>query len=85
MAIARRMGSGHHIVLADFSEKQLEASAELLRDEGQLVDTVQTDITSLDSVQNLVQHVSKLGPIQTIAHTAGLSPISGLTRSHLSG
>ncbi|CAI7570365.1 unnamed protein product [Penicillium pancosmium] len=55
LAIARRMGSGHHIVLADFSGKQLE--------------------TNMESVQNLVQHVAKIGPIRAIAHTAGLTPV----------
>jgi NAD(P)-dependent dehydrogenase (short-subunit alcohol dehydrogenase family) len=75
LAIARRMGSGHHIVLADFSEKQLELSAQALREEGQVVDTVRTDVASMESVQNLVQHVTKLGPIRAIAHTAGLSPV----------
>ncbi|CAI7614227.1 unnamed protein product [Penicillium manginii] len=75
LAIARRMGSGHHIVLADFSEKQLELSAQALREEGQVVDTVRTDVASMESVQNLVQHVTKFGPIRAIAHTAGLSPV----------
>jgi NAD(P)-dependent dehydrogenase (short-subunit alcohol dehydrogenase family) len=75
LAIARRMGSGHHIVLADFSEKQLETSAQALREEGQIVDTVQTDVSNMESVQNLVQHAAKIGLIRAIAHTAGLSPV----------
>lgn len=75
LAIARRMGSGHHIVLADFSEKQLEKSAQALREEGQIVDTVQTDVSSMESIQNLVQHAAELGSIRAIAHTAGLSPV----------
>ncbi|KAJ5377037.1 hypothetical protein N7509_013923 [Penicillium cosmopolitanum] len=75
LAIARRMGSGHHIVLADFSERQLETSAQALREEGQIVDTVQTDVSNMESVQNLVQHVAKIDSIRAIAHTAGLSPV----------
>ncbi|KAL3462062.1 hypothetical protein BJX64DRAFT_149729 [Aspergillus heterothallicus] len=75
LAIARRLGSGAHLVLADFSQAQLASATESLRGEGHCVHSIQTDVSSLDSVQNLARQASKLGPIRAIAHTAGLSPV----------
>ncbi|KAJ0416744.1 hypothetical protein BJY00DRAFT_221042 [Aspergillus carlsbadensis] len=75
LAIARRLGSGAHLVLADFSKAQLDHAAETLRGEGHAVHAIQTDVSSLDSVENLAKQVSQLGTIRAIAHTAGLSPV----------
>jgi len=75
LATARRMGSGYHVVLADFSQKQLDTSTNVLREEGQIVEAIQTDISNLDSVNNLAQRASQLGPIRAVVHNAGLSPI----------
>ncbi|KAL2815087.1 hypothetical protein BJX63DRAFT_169299 [Aspergillus granulosus] len=75
LAIARRLGSGSHLVLADFSQAQLDNAAEVLRGEGHSIHAFQTDVSSLDSVQHLTQQASKLGTIRAIAHTAGVSPV----------
>jgi NAD(P)-dependent dehydrogenase (short-subunit alcohol dehydrogenase family) len=75
LAIARRLGSGAHLVLADFSQAQLDNAAEILRGEGQTVHAIQTDVSNLESVQNLAKQASQLGTIRAIAHTAGLSPV----------
>ncbi|OJJ61712.1 hypothetical protein ASPSYDRAFT_145918 [Aspergillus sydowii CBS 593.65] len=74
LSIARRLGSGSHLVLSDFSQAQLGSAAQTLRDEGYDVDTVQADISNASSVQSLAQSAARLGVIRVIAHTAGLSP-----------
>ncbi|KAI9371707.1 hypothetical protein BJX61DRAFT_12277 [Aspergillus egyptiacus] len=74
LAIARRLGSGTHLILADCSPTQLENAAKILREEGHSVDTIEADVASLESVQNLAQYAASRGRIQLIAHTAGLSP-----------
>jgi NAD(P)-dependent dehydrogenase (short-subunit alcohol dehydrogenase family) len=75
VAIARRLGSGSHLVLADFSKGQLDNATETLRGEGHSVHAIQTDVSRVDSVQNLAQQASRLGNIRAIAHTAGVSPV----------
>jgi NAD(P)-dependent dehydrogenase (short-subunit alcohol dehydrogenase family) len=75
LAVARRLGSGAHLVLADFSQAQLDKAAETLRGEGHAVHAIQTDVSSLESVQNLATEASQVGTIRAIAHTAGLSPV----------
>ncbi|KAI9367513.1 hypothetical protein BJX61DRAFT_527912 [Aspergillus egyptiacus] len=75
LAIARRVGSGSRLVLADSAPAELESAAKSLRQEGHLVDILQTDVSDIDSVRKLASFAAGLGPIQLIAHTAGLSPI----------
>lgn len=74
LAIARRLGSGSHLVLADFAQSQLDSAAGTLREEGHSVHAIQTDVCKFDLMQNLAQEASQLGNIRAIAHTAGLSP-----------
>lgn len=74
IAIARQLGSGSHLVLADCSQVQLASATETLRREGHSVHTIQTDVSMFDSVQDLAQRASQLGNIRAIAHTAGVSP-----------
>lgn len=74
LAIARQLGSGSHLVLADFSKGQLDSATETLRGEGHIVHAIQTDVSRVDLVQKLAQQASQLGNIRAIAHTAGLSP-----------
>ncbi|KAL5357140.1 hypothetical protein BJX96DRAFT_143945 [Aspergillus floccosus] len=75
LAIARRLGSGSSVLLADASPLQLENAISTLRQEGYAVDGKETDVSSLDEVNNLAKKASDMGPIKTIVHTAGLSPI----------
>ncbi|KAL3471329.1 hypothetical protein BJX99DRAFT_237635 [Aspergillus californicus] len=75
LAIARRLGSGCHLVLADSSSVPLEAAAGTLRGEGHFIEAVHTDVSSLRSVLNLAKHAGTFGPIRIIAYTASLSPM----------
>ena len=74
LAIARRLGSGSAVLLADFNAMALEAAADTLRGEGQNVTTQIVDVSSRASVVELGRAAAALGSVARVAHTAGLSP-----------
>ena len=78
-AIARRLGSGDGILLADLNATDLEQAAEKLRGEGFDVTTQVVDVSSRASVHELAMTAASLGPITRVAHTAGLSPVQAPT------
>jgi NAD(P)-dependent dehydrogenase (short-subunit alcohol dehydrogenase family) len=74
-AIARRLGSGSAILLADFNTEALNLTAAGLRDDGFSVTTQTVDVSSIDSVRELAAKAASLGTVSQVAHTAGLSPV----------
>ncbi|GLY03901.1 MULTISPECIES: SDR family oxidoreductase [Actinoplanes] len=74
-AIARRQGTGHHLLLADFDTGTLERVAGTLRGEGYTVTTARVDVADHASVSALAGTAAGLGPVTQVAHTAGLSPV----------
>lgn len=75
VAIARRLGAGRVLVLADFAEELLARVTETLRGEGHTVHPVKTDISKAESVRALAQQAAALGDFRALVHTAGLSPV----------
>lgn len=82
-AIARRQGAGKAVLLADFNETTLKATAETLRGEGHDVTTDRVDVSSHESVTELAEKAAALGSVTQVAHTAGLSPIQAPTAAIL--
>lgn len=74
MAIARRVSSGKTLLLADFNKEALDQAAETLRGEGHSVHVHPVDVSAPESVAALAAAAAELGPVTTVAHTAGLSP-----------
>jgi NAD(P)-dependent dehydrogenase (short-subunit alcohol dehydrogenase family) len=74
-AAARRLGTGHLLVLADFSEDNLMRRTEALRADGYFVHPVQIDISDRDAVEQLATTAAGLGAIRALFNTAGLSPV----------
>ncbi|OLT30211.1 short-chain dehydrogenase [Actinomadura sp. CNU-125] len=74
-AIARRIGAGAHVLLADHSEKILDAAATELTGEGHRVTAQPVDVTSRESVAALAARAASLGNVRSVVHTAGLSPV----------
>jgi NAD(P)-dependent dehydrogenase (short-subunit alcohol dehydrogenase family) len=74
MAVARRLGQRHRIVLASLSAGKRAARQEALRAEGHDAVAVQCDITDENSVAELARFVSGHGSFRTLAHVAALSP-----------
>lgn len=73
-AIARRVGSGHHIILADRDVQNAQAASETLRNAGFETSVRVVDVTSRESVETLAQEAADLGDVQGLIHAAGVSP-----------
>lgn len=73
-AIARRIGVGKTILLADLNEKAAAAAADTLRGAGFTTSTATVDVASHESVHDLAATASDLGAVTDVVHTAGLSP-----------
>ena len=73
--LARRLGPGRTVLLADFSAELLTATAEALAGEGHAVETQQLDVSDAASVAALAAAADGLGPVRTLVHTAGVSPV----------
>ncbi len=73
-AIAKRLGSGKTVLLADYNEETLVAVAETLSTAGHDVQSSHVDVSSPDSVHELARYAASLGDVTQVAHTAGLSP-----------
>ncbi|MGW0173431.1 SDR family oxidoreductase [Rhodococcus sp. NPDC003322] len=83
LAIARRVGSGRVVLLADFAESVLGAAAEQLRGEGHDVRTRVVDVSDAASVASLADAADELGRVVHVVHTAGLSPEQASTEAVL--
>lgn len=73
-AIARRVSVGKHILLADIKAENAEAVKHTLSRAGFEVSTTVVDVSSRESVQNLVKNACGIGEVKGVIHTAGLSP-----------
>ena len=73
-AIARRVGVGKHIVLADMRAEYANATAEIFRDAGYDVSTATVDVSSREAVESLAATAAKLGRVTGLIHAAGVSP-----------
>jgi len=73
-AIARRVGAGKHIVLGDLKIEAAESAAKILSDAGFETSTVAVDISSRESILNLVEHSQKFGAVKNFINAAGVSP-----------
>ncbi|KAM5347756.1 hypothetical protein ACJ41O_007580 [Fusarium nematophilum] len=80
LAIARRLGAGNRVILADFSEKILNSAATSLQDDGHTVETQVVDVSSYESVEKLAKFASGKSRLQTVVNTAGISPAMGTAR-----
>lgn len=75
IAIARRLGAGRTLVLADYADDALADVSAMLGKEGHDVHPVRTDVSDIESVQALVAATDSLGTFRAIVHTAGVSPV----------
>ncbi|MGW1507149.1 SDR family oxidoreductase [Streptomyces mirabilis] len=74
-AVARRLGQGKTVLLADIGEQTLKRAEEVLTGEGLTVMTQAVDVTSADSVRALASAAREAGEVTQVVHTAGLSPV----------
>ncbi len=75
MAIARRLGPGRRVLLADYAETVLEQAVQQLQAEGYDVHGRQTDVSDAAAVRSLADAAAELGTFRILVHTAGVSPV----------
>src|SRR6478672_7303016 len=73
-AIARRVGAGKHVLLADLRQENADAAAKTLSEAGFEVTTTTVDVSSRASVETLVAKAKSLGDVHGVIHAAGVSP-----------
>ena len=73
-AIARRVSAGKHVVVSDLRVENAESAAEVMRHAGFEVSTRSADVSSRESVHDLVGAALELGDVTGVIHAAGVSP-----------
>jgi len=73
-AIARRVGVGKHLLLADMREENANAAAEVLGNAGYEVSVTTVNVSSRETVHALVEMATGLGEVTGLIHAAGVSP-----------
>ncbi len=73
-AIARRVSTGRHVLLADLRRENAEAAAKVMSDAGFMVSIALVDVSSRTSVHALVEAATAIGAITGVIHAAGVSP-----------
>ena len=74
MAIARRMGYGKKIVIGDKNPDNAHAVAKIMNDAGYDADAVEMDLSSRESIKNLIVKAQEYGDITMLVNAAGVSP-----------
>jgi NAD(P)-dependent dehydrogenase (short-subunit alcohol dehydrogenase family) len=73
-AIARRIGVGKHIILADVRAENAAAAAEVMSNAGYDVSVATVDASSRDAVHALAEKARGLGDVTGLIQAAGVSP-----------
>ena len=74
MAIARRMGYGKKIVIGDKKPENAQAIAKIMDDAGFDVEAMEMDLSSRESIKNLIAKAQEYGEIAMLVNAAGVSP-----------
>jgi NAD(P)-dependent dehydrogenase (short-subunit alcohol dehydrogenase family) len=73
-AIARRVGVGKHVLLADMRLENAQSAAEVMANAGYEVSVAAVDASSREAVHALVQNAAGRGDVTGLIHAAGVSP-----------
>ncbi|MDE7176889.1 MAG: SDR family oxidoreductase [Lachnospiraceae bacterium] len=74
MAIARRMGYGKKIVMGDKNFDNAKAIAEIMNNAGFDVEPMEMDLSSRESILQLIDKALSYGEIKMLVNAAGVSP-----------
>lgn len=74
MAIARRMGYGKKIVMGDKNIENAKTIAGVMNGAGFDVEPVEMDLSSRESIRNLIAKAQEYGEIKMLVNGAGVSP-----------
>ena len=75
VAVARRLGPGHSLLVADQAREALRAVEVDLTREGHHVTATPLDVRDRDAVRALAEQAAELGPVRALVNTAGVSPV----------
>ena len=73
-AIARRVGVGKHVLLADTRPENAKAAADVMANAGYEVGVAKVDASSREAVHSLVERATGIGDVSGLIHAAGVSP-----------
>ena len=74
MAIARRIGYGKKIVIGDKNPQNAQAIAKTMNDAGFDVEAMEMDLSSGESILNIITKAKEFGDISALINAAGVSP-----------
>ena len=74
LKIAHIMGKTHYVIISGRTVSKLEKAIAELKQDGIECEPVSCDVSSRESVMNLVKTASERGQIQAVIHAAGMSP-----------
>lgn len=74
VAIARRVSTGNHVLLADLRLENAEKAAQTLREAGFECSTMAMDVSDRASVQAVADRAAALGDVRYVINSAGVSP-----------
>ena len=74
MAIARRIGYGKKIIIGDKSIGNAQTVSKILTEAGFDTEAYECDISSRDSIKNLIDNALEFGEITRFINAAGVSP-----------
>lgn len=74
MAIARRMGYGKKIVVGDKSLESAKTISTIMNNAGFDTEAVEMDLSSRESILNLIAEAQEYGDISMLVNAAGVSP-----------
>ncbi|WP_342372800.1 SDR family oxidoreductase [Propioniciclava soli] len=73
-AIARRVGAGRRIILADLRQENADAAVETFLNHGFDAEAATVDVSSRDDVAALARRAAEAGAVKAVIHAAGVSP-----------
>ncbi|MGQ2376519.1 SDR family oxidoreductase [Companilactobacillus zhachilii] len=73
-AIVRRVSAGRKLLLADYSIEKLASMKKKLTEAGFAVETIEADLSSRESIIEVVKKAQSLGKIMGLVNAAGVSP-----------
>ena len=74
MAITRRIGYGKKIVMGDKKLENAQEIAKVMNDAGFDVEPMKMDLSSRESILNLIAKAKEYGEIKMLVNGAGVSP-----------
>ena len=74
MAIARRVGFGMKIILGDRNKENADAIAKIMNDAGFDVEPLEANLSSRESIREMIAEGQKYGAITKMINGAGVSP-----------